>query len=1016
MKRKVVTGIVLTLLLIGVLMLVLDIQTIKGSETIYIRADGSIDPPTASITTVDNVAYTFTDDIHDSIVVERDNITIDGNDYTIQPNQTQDIGLDLSYRSDVIVKNTKVTGFERGIYLYISMNNTLYRNTLSNNHYGIYLKFSIGNTISENIVNSSQIGVYLEISSSNTISENAAVDNSDDGIQLQSLSNHNTIVGNTITKKGEESEHGIYLYNSRNNTIVGNTVSNAHGAIQISSSSNYNSICGNTVYDNTRGIYLTESSNNIVCGNEAKFNRKGVQYDYATSNEFYHNTIKNNEDYGFVVHNSDNNTFHHNNFIDNLPAQGSTISINTWDDGAEGNYWSDYTGTDMNGDGIGDEPYNITEKNQDNYPLMNVYNGEEAPVARLSAFPTTVLADSEYVRFDASASYDPDCCIVSYFYDYGDGFNSGWVSGSVHYRSYLEPGEYYARVKVKDNDGLESDWSDSIEITVTLSTNPPVPTLISIDYPNSINLGEWATTTIKARNDGDKANEMYISVSLPDNPPMENIEIVSHDLQDAYILPVGAEVWGDYGTTYPVVLDHPLVEGFKENWENGETKTLQFKVKPQNPGTFCFFVKTTAQVDGLWSYDPQSGTKDQQNEYVYVHEIDVQPSHMDLIEEYLPYLVFDEEEQFYPTDFLYDDADITNNPSNYDKDAWPNTAYVHTVQGYWDQKEYLVIEYWFYYARDNKLWGIEFPWIGPHDHDWESIYLFLEKEGDGYVPSKIAYFKHKYLVGLDLEEYYNIYGWQQTSLIPPFEKKDETHPIVHVAVDSHGSYERSLLAYGWPIYYAPSGDQGIPYPEPVDGGREMDQSDFEIIFASTPNPSWPSEWFGNINAPWAIPRWDDPWYLLVPRPVKNSLSIVVGSPVDILTIDPQDRRIGYDSETGTAVNEIPEATYSGLGSQPQIITIPSPIPGGYSIYSFGTGTGNYTIIIESIATNGTIIGTLTLNNTASQGKLDTYSIELKEDYTVIPEFSLFTILPLFMITTLLIVIIHKRKHTIHACD
>jgi len=47
-----------------------------------------------------------------------------------------------------------------------------------------------------------------------------------------------------------------------------------------------------------------------------------------------------------------------------------TVSTNFWDNGKEGNYWGNYNGSDMNGDGICDTPYVIDASNQDNYPLM----------------------------------------------------------------------------------------------------------------------------------------------------------------------------------------------------------------------------------------------------------------------------------------------------------------------------------------------------------------------------------------------------------------------------------------------------------------------------------------------------------------------------------------------------------------------------------------------------------------------------------------------------------------------
>jgi len=84
LNRKAISGIMLTLILISMLSLSFNIQQVKASGTIYIRADGSVDPDTAPISSVDNVTYTFTNNISDSIVVERDNIVVDGANYTIQ--------------------------------------------------------------------------------------------------------------------------------------------------------------------------------------------------------------------------------------------------------------------------------------------------------------------------------------------------------------------------------------------------------------------------------------------------------------------------------------------------------------------------------------------------------------------------------------------------------------------------------------------------------------------------------------------------------------------------------------------------------------------------------------------------------------------------------------------------------------------------------------------------------------------------------------------------------------------
>jgi parallel beta-helix repeat protein len=86
------------------------------------------------------------------------------------------------------------------------------------------------------------------------------------------------------------------------------------------------------------------------------------------------NMISNNE-FGIVLRNSVNNTVFHNSFLNNTWRSVSNInSINSWDNGIEGNYWSDYKGADDDHDAIGDAPYIMDGNNQDNHPIMGAFS------------------------------------------------------------------------------------------------------------------------------------------------------------------------------------------------------------------------------------------------------------------------------------------------------------------------------------------------------------------------------------------------------------------------------------------------------------------------------------------------------------------------------------------------------------------------------------------------------------------------------------------------------------------
>jgi len=160
------------LLLTSMLTLAFNIQPVKASGTIYIRADGSVDPPTAPISTVDNITYTFTGDIiNDSIVIERDNIVVDGAGYALQGGYPSGYpGVRLSDRSNVTIKDTNIETSGIGLYLNSTVDSVISGNNITNNYDGIALEYSLNNSIYGNNITANDIsGITLDVSSSNSI-------------------------------------------------------------------------------------------------------------------------------------------------------------------------------------------------------------------------------------------------------------------------------------------------------------------------------------------------------------------------------------------------------------------------------------------------------------------------------------------------------------------------------------------------------------------------------------------------------------------------------------------------------------------------------------------------------------------------------------------------------------------------------------------------------------------------------------------------------------------------------
>ena len=202
-------------------------KIVSTAVTIYIRADGSIDPPTALIQREEDT-YTLVGNITadtDGIVIERNNMTLDGAGYTIQGTGAYESrGLSLSSVSNVRVENVTVLGFFNCIYLSSSSSDMLFGSNIESGgaggwaHCSVKLISSSNNAIQGNNITSSGVhGVRLESSSSNVISENNLTTNYY-AIQLVSSSSGNTVSANSITNN----DFGLVLDESSNNTIFGN--------------------------------------------------------------------------------------------------------------------------------------------------------------------------------------------------------------------------------------------------------------------------------------------------------------------------------------------------------------------------------------------------------------------------------------------------------------------------------------------------------------------------------------------------------------------------------------------------------------------------------------------------------------------------------------------------------------------------------------------------------------------------------------------------------------------------
>lgn len=256
-------------------------------NTTYIRADGSIEPPTDLIHR-ERDTYVLLDNIFGSLVVERDNVVINGGGFTIR-------GYGADYRGERVYDGS------------LEIDNK----TIPSYHY--------------EDVNTSYVGIYSCAEKLTVM--NLKITEFWCGIELDHAS-ENRIVGNDVINNNQ----GIWIQYSSNNTILNNTISNNCQGLTLVTS--YDTVQNNTISNNTEyGIKLSWAFNTVL-KNILINNSRGV-WVQRSCNNFHNNVFLNNSE-----------QVHLSIAVDAYLYESATAKpiFNSWDNGKTGNYWSDYNG------------------------------------------------------------------------------------------------------------------------------------------------------------------------------------------------------------------------------------------------------------------------------------------------------------------------------------------------------------------------------------------------------------------------------------------------------------------------------------------------------------------------------------------------------------------------------------------------------------------------------------------------------------------------------------------------
>ncbi|KAA0001726.1 MAG: PKD domain-containing protein, partial [Thermoplasmata archaeon] len=362
--------------------------------------------------------------------------------------------------------------------------------TVRNSSYGLYCKRDVHNnfqfnTITNNIIEDNTGGIWIWYGRNNVISHNQIHNNSGSAIaytyDMYSTIHNNTIVNNY---------RGIGCYcccGGINGTLIRDNYVANNKEIGIIETGYFAWVymINNTVLNNSIGISLYQTLYDRVMNNTIQQNRKyniaiHGKAGYGTHEEIISGNIITGDSIGIYIDKYSYSNLIYNNYFNNTINVVDNNGTNIWNISKTfgtnilggpylgGNYWSDYTGADTNGDGIGDTnlPYNCSGNIQNGGDWLPLVEPNYAPTANFSYWPLYPKI-GQNITFDASSSYDSDGSIVNYTWNFGDG---SVAYGKIVTHSYAMIGRYDVTLVVRDNDGATDSITKQIRVI-----HPPYP-------------------------------------------------------------------------------------------------------------------------------------------------------------------------------------------------------------------------------------------------------------------------------------------------------------------------------------------------------------------------------------------------------------------------------------------------------------------------------------------------------------------------------------------------------------